>query len=302
VVARLVLDGMLEREHDGGFVSGPEAHPLFFAGPAPIQAGAIARLSLEGLRYAAELGTTTVRALADSLYRYNTLPASPQWRRRLPDAKAVSRWLGAAGTSRGRSAWTTFLSAKEHGPAWEVWERSGGTLPSAGNATYKLYVAAPLADLGEARNAVLDLASTRGAPFAFKLGSDLATLLRPDRLVVYFATLDQLQEGARRLTSKLGGMAGQGVPFTAELGAGLLLSWGADPGDRAEPPGPLRQSSWRRWITARLATALASALAAGAPVPAWHYALDRVSLDGVDPRHWTPPAWFRNANDTYADH
>jgi hypothetical protein len=119
--------------------------------------------------------------------------------------------------------------------------------------------------------------------------------------VAYYTRLDQLEAAAERLSATLRGLRAQGVPFSVALDKSGLLSWGADPGDRAEPPGPLRQTSWRRWVTARLGTALGSALAAGAPVPAWHFAIDRLSLEGVDPRRWTPPAWFWHP-DPHVDH
>jgi len=303
-MARLVLDGIVEVEHAGEFRSGPAAHSLFFPSEAPPPSGPLGRLSLEALQYAMVLGTVQPLVLAQALYRYNTLPASPQWRRRLPDARAVARLLDAGrlqGKRRGRSAWTRWVSA-DKGPVWEVWERRRAVLPPPGAPTYKLYVTPPVAAIAEARAAVLALAGTPGAPFALKLGGDLLTLLRSEKLVAYYTTLAELREGAARLRSALAGLPGQGVPFTAELGAGRLLSWGADPGDLAEPPGPLRQTSWRRWITARLATALATALAADSPVPAWQYALDRVSLDGVDPLGWTPPAWFWNGFESHAHH
>lgn len=303
-VARLVLDGILEVEREGEFISGPAAHSLFFESAAPTPVGPLGQLSLEALNYAAVLGSAQPLLLAHALYRYNTLPASPQWRRRLPDPSAVARLLRSErhpGKRGGRSPWTMWVSA-DKGPVWEVWERRAAPLPPPGAPTYKLYVTPPVAAIAEARRAVLSLAGTQGAPFALKLGGDLLTLLRSEKLVAYYTTLAELREGAERLRGALAGLPGQGVPFTAELGAGRLLSWGADPGDLAEPPGPLRQTSWRRWITARLATALATALAAGAPVPAWHYALDRVSLDGVDPRSWTPPAWFWKGFETHAHH
>ena len=292
VIARLLLDGVLELEWNGGCVSGPAAHPLCFASRPPRSRGWLGRLSLHALEYAAALGVHRPRTLAERLYRYNTLPASPQWRRRLPDAAAVARLVaGRSARVRVSRGWTTFTSADPGAPVWEVWERTGAPEPAPGRPTYKLYLSPEVTGVGDASRALRALPPAC-APFALKQGGDLVTLLRSEKVVAYYTGLDELREAADRLATSLRGMRAQGVPFTVELGGSGLLSWGADPGDFAEPPGPLRQTSWRRWITARLGTALASALSAGAPVPAWQYALDRVSLDGVDPRSWTPPAWF----------
>jgi hypothetical protein len=52
--------------------------------------------------------------------------------------------------------------------------------------------------------------------------------------------------------------------------------------------GPLRQESWRLWITNRLAGGLVHAQAAGGPVEPWEFALDRIALEGVDPSTWLP--------------
>lgn len=304
VLARLVLDGILELECEESFRSGPAAHGLFFPAEPPVPEGTVARLSLAALQYATALGNLPPRLLTERLYRYNTLPLSPEWRRRLPDARAVARLLEAGAPPRLRRhapAWTTFTSAEPVGPVWEVWERTAAPAPQDEAPTYKLYVSPPVAGVGEASRALRALPAAC-APFALKLGGDLPTLLRSEKLVAYYLELDQLLEGAARLGASLRGMPAQGVPFTVELEAGALLTWGADPGDVAEPPGPLRQTSWRRWITARLGTALATALAAGTPVPAWHYALDRVALEGVDSRRWTPPAWFFRGTREHVDH
>ncbi len=290
--ARLLLDGVLELDWNGTTVSGPAAHELCFPDAAAVGKSRIARLSLEALHYAAALGIQKPRVLAERLYRYNSVPASPQWRRRLPDTDAVQRWL-AGGAPRAPRGWSRFVSAEPGAPVWEVWERRGAPSPAADAPTYKLYLSPHAAGVGEASRALRALPAGC-APFAFKLGGDLVTLLRSEKLVAYYTGLAALQEGADRLRVTLRGLPAQGVPFTVALDGSGLLSWGADPGDRAEPPGPLRQTSWRRWITARLGNGVASALAAGAPVPAWRYAIDRVSLEGVDPRRWTPPAWFWN--------
>lgn len=134
-----------------------------------------------------------------------------------------------------------------------------------------------------------------------KVGRDQHTVLRPDKLVAYFTSLDGVQEAATRLGTALTGMPAHGVPFTVGLTEDGLMSWAADPTDSIEPPGPRRRESWRTWVTDHLATAMASALDAGAPVPAWHYALDRVALDGVDPGRWAPPDRFTRRADRRHD-
>jgi hypothetical protein len=297
---RLVLDGILELEYADGFHSGPETHPVFFANAAPAPSGALGRISLAALRCAAALAIPDPRLLSKCLYRYNTRPHSPAWQRRFPDSNAITRLFEEA-RAVTRSPWTSFITT-EGGVSWRAWERPDAPAPLPRAPTYKMYLSPEPTAVGAATRAVLGLGGTRCAPFALKAGNNLPTLLRSEKLVVYFLSRDQLLEAADRLRPLLAGLPAQGVPFTSELFGDGLVSWGIDPGSDAEPPGPLRQLSWRRWITARLGVALASALAAGMGGVAWQYALDRVRLDGVNPETWTAPAWFDPAGAPHADH
>ncbi|MGH7562650.1 MAG: hypothetical protein ACRENB_16710 [Gemmatimonadales bacterium] len=303
---RLVLDGLIEIESGGVTHSGPAAHSLFFhADTAAGPDGPLARLSIEALQYSAATGLTEPRALADRLYRHNSRPLSPAWRARLPDAASVSRLLEAgrrgAAARRRRSHDAVLESAGGRG-VWRVWDRDGALQPSRSQVTFKLYVSVGLPAVGQALHATLALFDTKSAPFSIKVGRDLATLLRPDKLVAYFVRHEDLVESAARLARELGGMPAQGVPFTAVVDGSLLLSWAADPAIASEPPGPLRRGSWRGWVVTRLGAALATGNAAAGVVPPWRFALDRVSLDGVDPRTWTRADWLESEPPADADH
>ena len=50
----------------------------------------------------------------------------------------------------------------------------------------------------------------------------------------------------------LGSCPAHGVPFTAEISPDGLLSWGADPPGRSFSDGA-DSTSWRMWVTRRLA-------------------------------------------------
>ena len=113
-------------------------------------------------------------------------------------------------------------------------------------------------------------------------------LLRPDKLVAYCGTYEQLAELARELQSALAGCPAQGVPFTGIIDEAGLLSWGTDPpGERLSTAGMDRES-WRLWVTNQLAVALIAARAAETEVSPARFAVERLSLEGVDTRTWTP--------------
>src|SRR5947208_3824168 len=80
-VIDLVLDGVLEVEADGDFLSGADALsvlcPLGDAGAEP---HGIARLSLDALRHADDLESDDAGALSGALYLYNRIPISRFWR------------------------------------------------------------------------------------------------------------------------------------------------------------------------------------------------------------------------------
>ncbi len=301
-IARLVLDGLLEIEVDGRFRSGPRLHRAFFPGSATRRAASpLAQLSLDALAHAAALWPVSSARLADRLYRYHARPLSPAWRSRFPDDGAILRFLLGEHRESGRRVRHALPDPASYVVGRWLVSDSGRSMRTAPNgAHYKLYVSPTPEGTPVAYRAMLDLRNARHGPFTLKVGRDLPSLLRPDRLVGYFTTRDDLFEAAARLRTRLDGLPAQGVPFTAPTGPGALLSWGADLAPDANLPMSLQDRSWRGWVTSRLAKALASALACHAATPV-QYALDRLSLDGVDTSTWAPTTrLLRQANDVAA--
>jgi hypothetical protein len=336
-VARLVADGVLEIESEpGSFVSGAAAMPLFAAqamrpsaaggriaqaaGDRIAQAagGRLGQLSRAALRYGQDLARTlpAVEPLRLSLriYAYHRLPLTPRWQRLLPGPDAVRRHLGIAAGGPSRSLlerhWRALTPAGEE--PWIRWQPAAArpAVP-AGAVTYKLYVSLVPEALPDAFGTVLDGLAAVGSP-GFKIGANAAGLLRPDKIVAYFATFERLAEAAGALAERLGGIAAHGVPFTSEIAGGGQLSWGVDP-PQETGFGPLEgdgRMSWRLWLTHRLARALISgvtseatsgvtAAAGGGPMAGeappggeasepWRFALERLRLEGIDTDTWTP--------------
>jgi hypothetical protein len=100
--------------------------------------------------------------------------------------------------------------------------------------------------------------------------------------------MDDLQQGAARLRERLAGCPVHGVPFTGPVTADGLLSWGADP---PAPSGATNDAptSWRMWVTERLAEYLVVARERSAgPLEPWQFALERLRLSGIDTDTWAP--------------
>lgn len=294
-IVELVLDGVLQILHDGELVYGsrafsavcesrPDAH-------APVTE--IARLSRQALRYAQALPFRDAATLSGRLYTWGRIPATPSWVRQFPNEQAIRECLlvnqGAKNALRLDARWKA-LPAGPDNDAWLFWQ-SRPQPTGVAMAACKLYVSPRPGHLREAFEAMVPaLEHTRAN--AFKVGKDRSGLLRPDKMIAYFSHFEQAQEAADRILSQLNGCPAHGVPFTAQLGS-PLLSWGVDPPTERNVPPWLARQSWRFWVTNRLAVALAQALRQADSCPAespepWQFAVDRLSLDGVDTDTWTP--------------
>jgi hypothetical protein len=287
-VVDLVLDGILEIESGEGFVSGADALPLIGdPGSAPDVRDAVGRLSREALLYAQDLETDERPALTAALYFYNRIPITPFWKSRFAGPDAIVEHLGA---DRGplRTVLERDRFPSRSMPGFLSWCPRTPARRNPDDVTYKLYISPRPERIRDAFEAVARvLASFPEVPF--KIGNNASGLLRPDKLVAYFGTREQLGEAAEALLRELGGCEAQGVPFTAGLDENGLLSWGVDPPEDDRPLEWLQRESWRFWIVARLGAALAVAKSArGSAVEPWRFALLRARRHGVDVETWTP--------------
>jgi hypothetical protein len=306
-ITRLILDGVLAVEQDGKFLSGPEAAALIYianeALPTAAEAeGFLERLSHEAIRYGQSLGLADPMALSSRLYGYNRTPFSPYWKRTLRDSDAVVAYLGIReGKHREllerEWSWAATPTANDGWLAWQA--RRFGTKASfvdRRKVACKLYISPKTDQLPEAFPLVLAVLTRTGARH-FKVGKNAPGLLRPDKMVAYFSSKEDLIDTAKQLKKELVGCTAQGVPFTAELAGEGLLSWGVDPPAEEQPLPWLGHESWRLWVTNRLAVALIAASADDtASLEPWQFALRRLQVEGVDTRFWTPAAaeWQRS--------
>ena len=292
-IEQLILDGILEIESDGRFVSGPSA--LGKQDSENAQLGRVAALSQAATIYASAFDTRDKLDMEARLYRYNYSPISPAWSARIPTYGALRDFLrldhGPTAALINRR-WETL--PHDDSDAWIQWmTRDGDAVrPSARDVNYKLYVSPALADLPSVFATVVEVLAEADAP-AFKVGGTPRDVARPDKIVAYFRNRQRALECGELLCARLGGARVQGVPFSAEIGAEGLVSWGVDP---ADIPGREAQSSWRRWVCRRLAQYLTAAVANPSPdMPAWRFALERLRLDGVDTTTWEPDVTIMNA-------
>jgi hypothetical protein len=296
-ITRLVLDGVLALERAGKLISGSEAAALICGGSEELAAGSavegfLERLSLKALKYGQSLGLTDRMALSMRLYGYNRAPLSPYWKQTLRDADAVAEFLGIRSGRNQELLDREWLDAAPDSDGWLTWQsrrlQTRGSFGSRIAIGPKLYVSPKIHHLPEVLPLVLNVLS-RTRVRQFKIGKDAAGLLRPDKMVAYFSGYDDLMDTAEELKRELGGCAAQGVPFTAELTADGLLSWGVDPPTEGQVLPWVGLESWRLWVTNRLAAALIAArIDDSASMEPWQFAMRRLQLEGVDTRSWVP--------------
>jgi hypothetical protein len=292
-IVELVLDGVLQILYRGEFVHGPRAFPAVCeAGPRPQAATELARLSHEALRFAQALPFRDAVTLSGRLYSWGRIPATPAWVRQFPNEQAVRKCLliadGAKNAVGLNPRWKP-LPPDPDNDGWLFWQARRPVIGPT--AACKLYVSPHPGHLCEAFEAMIPVIEHCRAN-AFKIGKDLSGVLRPDKIIIYFSHQEHAEEAADRILAQLKGCPAHGVPFTAQLGS-PLLSWGKDPAAERDVPPWLARQSWRLWVTNRLAVALAQALQQAdedqaASAEPWKFAVDRLSLEGVDTNTWTP--------------
>ena len=306
-LARYVLDGILQLKVGRKYLHGPAAlTQVLGEARAPAPADRLSEISLAGIRYAAYLRALPAQTLSNRLYFYNRTPIDPALERALATKAGVEEILRIGRrTPTGqlmRETWTT-SSSREGWSYWRIKPRERGENPRAkGNgrearperapngATYKLYISPPVEALSLAFPKIVEVFAEAGVT-TFKYGSDVHFLTRPDKIITYFATLDEARELARKLDDALGDCPAQGVPFSAALSSSGLLSWGIDPPPAERGPGGC--GSWRVWVANRIAAALRSMDDGADEQAACDYTLRRLSVEGIDPSTWAPvrPPW-----------
>lgn len=296
-VIDLVLDGILEVETSEGFVSGADALPLLGPGAADlVPHDAVSRLSLDALLHAQDLESDDPRTLTSALYLYNRLPLTPFWRTRFPSVAAILAHVGAdRGSLRARLDRDWIQNARGRG--WISWASKSYVARQTDDVTYKLYVSVRPERIRDAFETVVRvLAEIPGVPF--KMGDDAVGLLRPDKIVAYFRSREELDAAAGELHRELAGCDAHGVPFSAGLDDTGLLSWGVDPPDTERALRWLGRDSWRLWIAKKLGQAMALAKTSrnAHAVAAWQFAVERARRHGVDVQTWTPSVelWSRS--------
>jgi hypothetical protein len=291
-IKRLLLDGVLQIWHNDEFRCGPSVAELLASRHPRLGGDCKFDLAVSALRYGQELGCLAEAELGQRLYFYGRKPVSPQLQRRFANPAALASFLGIAADGvlvrSLRLHWMNVPIPQGMREYWWEWlsisEPPRGT---AQRAAYKLYVSPVVNDMPETLETIISALRPSQGITGFKVGVGLWGVSRPGKILIYFTHLDDLYRFADFIRNRLFGCAAHGVPFSAAASQDGLLSWGADP-PRDATEGQ-RTTSWRMWVTRRLAQYLISARTAPLEtVEPWQFALDRLRLSGIDTDTWIP--------------
>jgi hypothetical protein len=211
-------------------------------------------------------------AAATELYRFNVAPRPLGWTaapvlQQLQSFRPRDAAWQTGGPPSGSNPWLRFWQTPVQEPSQE--------------SSYKLYISPGWREMLDVVEAVVGAVPSCPC-FALKYAATADSLLRPDKVIMYFRTLHEVEEATRILHRKLAGCFAQGVPFTASLTEDGLLSWGRDPPRMA---GFHYTDSWRSWICRLLGSAVLTAAEIGES-EAWRCALQSARRHGVDPTTW----------------
>jgi hypothetical protein len=285
-IAALLLDGIIEIEWEGRFVSGPGALPVLYndemTGDAQLPTY-LSQLSYKAIYYAWMLKDVNEKCTTARLYTFNTTPWDASLKMAFQKKNTVKEFLLSRIDHNALKTLNARWQPTEK-TEWLSWNRKvTEPLTDGQSNVYKLYISPLINDLPEVLLECIPVIDSSDA-ISFKIGNTLQGLLRPDKMVVYFYSRDSLFTTAGILIQFLKGFAPQGVPFSAQLDDNGLLSWGKD------PPG---DGSWRTAVSEKLAAILQHAKENQLNWPLTISYIDAtMQSKGLDIRNWEPTYQF----------
>ncbi|NOK71591.1 MAG: hypothetical protein GFH25_541324n34 [Chloroflexi bacterium AL-N10] len=286
-VISLILDGILQMKVGNEYLSGQKAYQYIYNHDVQMLSNNhIGNLSLNALKYAQHLAINDLTRLSARIYFYNRIPVSAYWKALLPDLASVRKFLEFETSARtSLSRWVEVR--QRNSQDWIVWSHPNRKPRSEKpRYTFKLYISSHPESLPKILPDAIEILLKTDSQ-SFKVGADVYGLLRPDKFVAYFWSLDSLNDAAQLLVKALDGVSIHGTPFTCEIGLNGLLSWGVDPPQDTQLISWQERESWRLWLTNRLASYMLSH-PENHGEETWLYALNRLRTENVDPIQWTP--------------
>lgn len=168
-------------------------------------------LSSEAVSFALDWHDTYGAALIDALYGYGRMPLP------VPDPDAIEH-------AARRIDLATGMARREHSAYWLMWQ---DRTPRTPESRLKLYLS-PAIEIDALPEILEGVGSDMGVA-GMKIPAQPAEFRRPDFCVLYLSEAADPRRLAETLLSRMDGIEGRGVSFTAPLDVSGRLSWGVDP-------------------------------------------------------------------------
>jgi hypothetical protein len=291
ILAKLVLDGILEIKWQDEFLTGVNAQVALyeFKDSNDSTNSHIINISEKAINYGLSLQDIDTRSLSTKIYCYNTLPVSENSYTYLNDSFAIEKYLEIDNLYQRKmlKGWTKSAPSDEF--SWISWfyDATKNKINNKERSTYKIYISPTIESMPKVFLKFLEVLPQTKA-FSFKVGSELQGLLRPDKWVVYFHDKADLLEASELFIPAFANFPVQGVPFTAPIDSKGILSWGIDP-PRKEVLQNIEGGSWRANLTDKIAIAIGQAKDAKIEgAEAYNFVMNKLFLENIDASTWTP--------------
>jgi hypothetical protein len=273
---RLAVDGILSVRLSSRWLTGSEVAQY-----------ALERLDLGGLqeRYAILIAGRLLRARGvDDLAHF--LYTSGRWPMDSLSLQAARRVVSLAEVIALPAPWYRVTGGRSE---WVAWRRGGAlSVNPLRRARAKLYVSVCPAFLEPHFEVIMETVFSTSEAVEAKIASTARGLHRPDALVVYCESFEQLSVIAQRLVPLVATALPSSMTFAPRFAVSQNIFWGIDP---IQPENLVYGESWRRSICCRCAQVAIRLrhLNAADPITVSSSALVRLNLDGVDTATWIPP-------------
>lgn len=247
-------------------------------------------LSRASISYVSRFVDIEPKGLARRLYRYNTHDDFGS-----ASCAAISDQIAVQVPSIACSRFAQ-VDAPSANPGWWFFENRAARAPSQKSFTYKLYVSPTPKDTVRCIETVSKVLSASEAT-AWKIGRGSYGIARPDKICIYFNHQHEAAAVAQVLRATLSTIEAQGVPFTRRYDQSGLVTEGIDPPRSVLVDGHEGGTSWRVWISEKIAQGLRLARShSDYPLSPELSALWTMKLLGIDPENWqaTNTEFWRN--------
>ena len=284
VIYDLLLANVLEVEIDDHFIGGAALKNYDATTITPkTTENYLSQLSYNAILYGMKLPINDVTSLGARIYFHNRYPLSSEWKKRFEEEKFLEV-KDKNSKKLLKKYWTRSKSKIE---SWEFWQKNDNELDvNKSKSTYKLYISPRPDKVGSILDIIVPVLTEMNVP-RFKYGVTVQDVLRPDKIVIYFKSYEEMFKLSETIIPLLQDFDVHGIPFSSQLDERGLISWGIDPPKNENKLQWQERESWRVWVSFRIANAILQARSESLDFETtFAFVLDKMASIGVNVDMW----------------